>query len=324
MAETEESKLEYANLKGTDDELKRQRTGSMPTDILTLNDEERGITPEDSDDVKWNYIEGARCHHLILSGVVSGLEKQLTPDPVVAVDYKGIRIAIPGRQMFVDSWPEDEVAPRKFLIRLGRILGATVDFMLFGVDIRDRAAVASRKAALLQRQSMFYDTGRVKPNVRVAARVIGVGGDGIMIEALGVDTVIPINELSWKWFADVNELYSTGDLVVARILDVAQDTEDGTYSVKASIKQATSNPDSHALRRLNIDSTYFGTVTGVHDRLIFVRLRCGVNAKTKLYYSKEIPAKYDTVCFRVRGLSEEFGVAYGTITRIVKRHKCER
>ena len=28
-------------------------------DILTINDQERGITPSDSDDVKWNYISGA-------------------------------------------------------------------------------------------------------------------------------------------------------------------------------------------------------------------------------------------------------------------------
>jgi len=289
-------------------------------DLLTINDQERGVAPEDSDDVKWNYIAGAYARRLVLTGVVSGLESLDSDNPICVVDYEGIRVLIPGRQMFMDEWPEGERIPQSFRIRLGRILGATVDFILVGVDVRNRAAVASRRAAMLQRQAKYYATGRIKPGIRVACRVIAVGGNRVTLEAVGVDCEVNANALSWEWFPDVTDLFSTEDLVVAKVMDVAKDENTGHYSVKLSVKAATENPDLPSLRKLVPGSNYYGVVTGVHDKLIFVRLQAGANAKTKLFRTREIPSKLDTVSFQVRGIDEDTGVALGLITRIIRRH----
>ena len=289
-------------------------------DILTINDQERGITPGDSDDVKWNYITGAYSRREILTGIVSGLESLETAHPICVVDFEGVRILIPGRQMFMDEWPANERMPREFLMRFNRILGATVDFIVVGVDSRNHAAVASRKAALQQRQAKYYATGRVKPGIRIACRVIGVGNNRITVEAVGVDTTIYAHALSWEWFPDVTDLYSTEDLVVARVLAVDMDEETGEYAVRLSVKAATENPDLPNLRKLVPGSNYYGVVTGVRDQLIFVRLQMGVNAKTKLFHTKQMPSKLDTVSFQVRDIDEENGVAFGLITRIIRRH----
>ena len=289
-------------------------------DILTINDQERGITPGDSDDVKWNYITGAYSRREILTGIVSGLESLETAHPICVVDFEGVRILIPGRQMFMDEWPANERMPREFLMRFNRILGATIDFIVVGVDSRNHAAVASRKAALQQRQAKYYATGRVKPGIRIACRVIGVGNNRITVEAVGVDTTIYANALSWEWFPDVTDLYSTEDLVVARVLAVDKDEETGEDAVRLSVKAATENPDLPNLRKLVPGSNYYGVVTGVRDQLIFVRLQMGVNAKTKLFHTKQMPSKLDTVSFQVRDIDEENGVAFGLITRIIRRH----
>ena len=289
-------------------------------DILTINDQERGITPGDSDDVKWNYITGAYSRREILTGIVSGLESLETAHPICVVDFEGVRILIPGRQMFMDEWPANERMPREFLMRFNRILGATVDFIVVGVDSRNHAAVASRKAALQQRQAKYYATGRVKPGIRIACRVIGVGNNRITVEAVGVDTTIYANALSWEGCPDVTDLYSTEDLVVARVLAVDKDEETGEYAVRLSVKAATENPDLPNLRKLVPGSNYYGVVTGVRDQLIFVRLQMGVNAKTKLFHTKQMPSKLDTVSFQVRDIDEENGVAFGLITRIIRRH----
>lgn len=289
-------------------------------DLLTINDQERGITPEDSDDVKWNYLSGAYVRKLILTGVVSGIESLDTPNPVCAIDFEGVRILIPGHEMFVDDWPAGEQTPRDFKIRLNHILGATVDFVLEGVDIRNRAAVASRRAAMLRHQAKYYATGRVKSGIRVACRVIGVGNNRITVEAVGVDCEISAAQLSWEWFPDVADIFSTEDLVVAKVLAVDRDETTGHYKVRLSVKAATENPDLPALRKLVPGSIYYGVVTGVHERLIFVRLQAGVNAKTKLYHTRQIPSKFDTVSFQVRNVDEDTGVAFGLITRIIRRH----
>lgn len=140
------------------------------------------------------------------------------------------------------------------------------------------------------------------------------------VEACGVDTEIYARNVSWEWFSDIADLHSTGDLVVARVMDVSYNEERDVYSVNLSIKEASENPDRAALEKITPNSNYFGVVTGVKDRVFFVRLQVGVNAKTKLYRSIDMPSRLDTVSFRVTGVDEENGIALGFITRIIKRH----
>ena len=220
----------------------------------------------------------------------------------------------------MDSWPEGTAPPIRYQIRLNRMLGATIDIMLAGVDFINRAAVGSRRAALKQRQARYYATERVQVGSRVACRVIGVGNNRITVEAIGVDSEIPASNLAWQWFSDVSDLYAAGDLVVAKVMEINRDEETGAYSVALSVKAASENPDLPALKKLVPGSNYYGVVTGVRERVIFIRLQTGVNAKTMTYRTKEIPAKLDTVSFLVRSVDMEHGMAFGLVTRIIKKH----
>ena len=290
-------------------------------DLLELNDQERGVTREDSEDAKWGYLAGAARRQQILTGIVS-TDISLTENgmPVVPIDFEGLCVKIPVREMVLSEWPDDAPIPKDVRIQIGRMLGATIDFIPAGVDIKNRAAIGSRKAAMLQRQKRYYASGRVKPGILMACRVLAVGNNTMTVEACGVDTEIYARNVSWQWFSDITDLYATGDLVVARVMDVGYNPECEVYSVSLSIKEASENPDRAALEKIVPNSNYFGVVTGVKDRVFFVRLQAGVNAKTKLYRSIDMPSRLDTVSFRVTGVDEESGIALGFITRIIKRH----
>mgnify|MGYP000808368698 FL=1 len=126
-----------------------RRQGS--DDLLELNDLERGVTREDSEDAKWGYLAGAARRQQILTGIVSsGIIQTENGLPVCPVDFEGLRILIPIREMVLTEWPEEDPIPRSVRIQIGRMLGATIDFIPAAVDIRNRAAVGSRKAAMLQ------------------------------------------------------------------------------------------------------------------------------------------------------------------------------
>ena len=290
-------------------------------DLLELNDQERGVTREDSEDAKWGYLAGAARRQQILTGIVS-TDISLTENgiPVVPVDFEGLCVKIPVKEMVLSEWPDDAPIPKDVRIQIGRMLGATIDFIPAGVDIKNRAAIGSRKAAMLQRQKRYYASGRVKPGILMACRVLAVGNNTMTVEACGVDTDIYARNVSWQWFSDITDLYATGDLVVARVMDVSYNPEREIYSVSLSIKEASENPDRAALEKIVPNSNYFGVVTGVKDRVFFVRLQVGVNAKTKLFRSIDMPSRLDTVSFRVTGVDEESGIALGFITRIIKRH----
>ena len=290
-------------------------------DLLELNDQERGVTREDSEDAKWGYLAGAaRCQQILTGIVSSDISPTENGMPVVPVDFEGLCVKIPVREMVLNEWADDAPIPRDVRIQIGRMLGATIDFIPAAVDIKNRAAVGSRKAAMLQRQKRYYASGRVKPGILMACRVLAVGNNTMTVEACGVDTEIYARNVSWQWFSDITDLYATGDLVVARVMDVSHNPDRDTYSVSLSIKEASENPDRAALEKIVPNSNYFGVVTGVKDRVFFVRLQAGVNAKTKLYRSIDMPSRLDTVSFRVTGVDEESGIALGFITRIIKRH----
>ncbi len=298
----------------------RQSTRVYDENILTLNDEERGFTAQESEELKWSYLVSAYYRRHILSGVVSGVEALKTNAPLCIVDYEGVRVAIPGHEMFMDDWPANQVTPVEFQSRLNDMLGATVEFMLRGVDIKNRVAGGSRRDAMKVRQQMYYASGRVKEGILIACRVIRASGKFLTVEALGVDTMIQASDASWKWFNDISKLRNPGDLVVARVMALETDPETGEPKLRLSIKAADNeNPDRAALQKLTIGSVYFGVVTGVVDRLIFIRLQSGVNAKTMSYRSEEMPSKNDTVSFLVKSVDLDQCMAFGTVTRIIKR-----
>ena len=274
-----------------------------------------------SEEAKWGYLAGAVRRQQILTGIVSaGMTYTENGMPIVPIDFEGLCVKIPVREMTLIEWPEDEPIPRSVRVQIGRMLGATIDFIPAGVDFKERVAIGSRKAAMLQRQKRYYASGRVKPGILMACRVLTVGNNTMMVEACGVDTEIYARNVSWEWFSDIADLHSTGDLVVARVLDVTYNEQRDTYAVNLSIKDASENPDRAALEKIVPNSNYFGVVTGVKDRVFFVRLQAGVNAKTKLYRSIDMPSRLDTVSFRVTRVDEENGIALGFITRIIKRH----
>ena len=78
-----------SNQDGQDPSEQRRNPRPRSQNILELSDQERGFTPQDSDDVKWNYLNGAIHRHLVLTGVVSGVENAEGINPICVVDYEG-------------------------------------------------------------------------------------------------------------------------------------------------------------------------------------------------------------------------------------------
>ena len=98
-----------------------RRQGSE--DLLELNDLERGVTREDSEEAKWGYLAGAVRRQQILTGIVSaGMTYTENGMPIVPIDFEGLCVKIPVREMTLIEWPEDEPIPRSVRVQIGRML----------------------------------------------------------------------------------------------------------------------------------------------------------------------------------------------------------
>lgn len=285
---------------------------------------EAAASTDNQASVKWLYLAGAFASHEVLSGTVCGFEEIDGRNPLCIVEYEGARIIVPASEMFMDGLQEGCAPSPEMLRRIKRLLGAKIRFVLLGIDRENEAAVGSRREAMLKLQSKYYKTGRVRPGALITCSVISVGNNSVIVDALGVDSMIPASRLTWEWYSDISEIFAPGDEVIAKVLETLTDPDTGRYRVRLSAKAAAPNPDLPSLRKLVPGCNYYATVTGYDKRMVFLRLQVGANAISNVWMSKDIPARSDTVCFQLTAVDETKGIAHGVITRIIRKNSRER
>ncbi|MEA4845761.1 MAG: S1 RNA-binding domain-containing protein [Clostridiaceae bacterium] len=298
--------------------------------VLTIESHAEVETQAEQEDVIWHEIHNAYRTRRILTGQLGGIEQTDAGKTVAIVDYKGFRIVIPMKEMMINLGRSPsgqeyvELMLRQNKI-LGNMLGAEIDFIVKGIDVKTRSVVASRQEAMLKKRQLFYmgtDASgmyRIYENRIVQARVIAVAEKVIRIEAFGAECSIMARDLAWDWIGDAHERFSVGDQVLVRILSVRRDSLED-IAIKADIKSVSQNTNRNNLKNCRIQSKYAGKVTDVHKGVVYIRLVNGVNAIAHSCYDYRTPGKKDDVSFAVTKLDEERGVAVGIITRIIKQH----
>lgn len=108
------------------------------------------------------------------------------------------------------------------------------------------------------------------------ARVVSAIRAGIFIDLFGVESYIPLKELSYQRWMDAAAHFQPGQRILVKVLDVDRSDRDHVR-VSASVKQAGENPYEKALRRYSVGNRYVGTVSMVDVNGVFVALDGGID-----------------------------------------------
>lgn len=299
-------------------------------DVLAIDVREDISSADDTEDAAWNEIYNAYHTRRFLTGTLSGVEDTETNKTIAVLDYKGLRVIVPMREMMLrlERVPTGgEYAPmmKRQAQVLSTMLGAELDFVVKGLDSKARAVVASRREAMLRKRQTFYmETNSAGvPRVcvgRVAqARVVAVAEKVVRVEVFGVECPILARDLSWDWIGDARERFSVGDKILVRIQEVnVTSLEDIT--IQADVRSVSNTTSRDRLKLCRVEGKYAGTVTDVRRGVVYIRLNNGVNAVAHTCYDYRMPGKKDTVSFAVTKLDTESGIAIGIITRIIKQN----
>ncbi len=298
--------------------------------ILTLEVDGDVTTESHEMDVVWHEILTSYKNRRILTGMLGGVEETENGKTLAVVDYKGVRVVIPLKEMLVKLEKNLKGTEYSEMIRrqnklLSNMLGCEIDFIVKGVESKTRTVVASRKEAMLRKRQTFYmntdaaGNHRIFEGRKVQARVIAVAEKAIRIEAFGVECSIMARDLSWDWIGDANERFFVGDQILVRILEVKRDNIED-ISIKADVKSISENTNRTYLKQCRVQSKYAGKVTDVHKGVVYVRLNNGANAIAHTCLDRRTPGKKDDVSFAVTHIDEDRGVAVGIITRIIKQN----
>jgi len=310
---------------------RRQREPSQSADtVLTLESGAKIETVRDRENAIWHELKNSQITGSHLTGTLGKVERLENGVIITVVDYKGQRIAIPLREMELNlhrpaGQSDDEYTERSMRV-LNRMMGADIDFVVRGITDtgEERAAVASRRAAMFRLRKRYYLTmssgkAQVYPGRIVQARIVAVSRLAIRVEIFGVETSIRSSDLSWGYITDCRDSYFVGDCVQVRIIDIEGDTPD-ELRVKADIKSLTENTTHKKLLALKPQTNCIGNVTDVSGGIVFVNLVDGIRAIAHKCFDRRKPGRGDDVLFVVTRIDEDRSVAVGIISRIIKRN----
>lgn len=259
----------------------------------------------------------------ILTGTIQGVESTSdNPPNSLAVIYHGnFKVIIPAEEAVL---PPDDFRGRSpsevMHYLLTKRLGAEVDYIIKGIDVNAGVAVASRLEAMRSKRRQYYfGTDRDGNNllysgVCAEARVVSVIRAGIFVDLCGLETYIPLRELSYQRMMDAANQYRPGQRILVKILDIDRSDRDN-IRVVASVKQAGENPYEKALRRYSIGDCYVGTVSMVDTTGVFVALDGGIDCLCS-YPKRGRPPRGARVTVRILGINFETNRIWGAITHI--------
>ena len=281
------------------------------------------------EDLIWHEITNAYRTRRILTGMLGGIEKLEGGATITIVYYKNFRVVIPITEMMINLVEDETHNYGELSLRQNKIvntmLGCEIDFIIKGLDSKERSIVASRKDAMLKKRQIFYfdqdssGTPKVYPDRVVQARVISVAEKVVRAEIFGVETSIPARDLSFDWLGDARERFHVGDHILIRIQEVkAEDPEH--ISVRADVKSVEGDTSKANLALCKVQGKYAGTVEDIHNGTVFIRLQIGVNAIAHTCYDSRTVGKKDEVSFVVTHIDFERNVALGIITRIIRQN----
>ena len=301
----------------------RRRISPRPDPVVSI-DAHLGVET-DADkarDALLDLVESMKTRR-ILTGTIQGVERPAdNPARSIAVLYHGdFKIMIPAEEAveppenFRGRMPEDVLH-----YMLTKRLGAEVDYIVKGIDGQAGIAAASRLEAMAaKRREYYFGTDRDGNNllyegICAEGRVVSVIRAGIFVDLFGVETYIPLRELSYQRMMDASTAFQPGQRILVKILAI--DRSDRAHiRVSASVKQAGKNPYEMALRRYSVGNRYVGTVSMVDTTGVFVAMDGGIDCLCS-YPKRGRPPRGSRVTVRILGINHESNRIWGAITHI--------
>lgn len=301
----------------------RRRSAARPVSVLSIDE---GRTVETEEDKARNdlldLVESQKTGR-ILTGTLQGVERAVnSKTSSMAVIYHGsFKVIIPAEEAVV---PPEETRGRSMdetlNYMLTKRLGAEVDYIVKGIDPQSSLVVGSRLEAMAAKRKEYYfgtdrdGNHRIYSGVCAEARIVSVIRAGIFVDLFGLETYIPLRELSYQRWMDAGLYFQAGQRVLVKVLEVERSGRD-TVRVTASVKQAGENPYEKALRMYSVDSCYVGTVSMVDMNGVFVALDGGIDCLCS-YPKRGRPPRGARVTVRILGINHESNRIWGAITHI--------
>ena len=222
----------------------------------------------------WKELEKAKDADETILGTVAGVVKG-----GVLVDISGVRGFVPTSQLRVKE-TELEVGS-KIELKILTLDSQQNNFILSNKKVYDDTAVEARKTVFSQ----------IEPGQVVKGDVVRITDFGAFIDIGGIDGLLPLSQLSWRWIDHPTDILKVGDKIDVEVISVDNDKQ----RVSLSLKNLEPDPWVEAEKNIKEGDKVEGTITRIKHFGAFVEVFPGVEALLPHNEVVEIQNKKDCI-----------------------------
>lgn len=271
----------------------------------------------------WKEIYASYQSDKILTGSIDGIEPVESKNGqivncAIVFFMEEVKILIPIKDLNLLNIEDKQKAfgesfnPLKLV---NGMIGATIDFVVNEIDQTNNLAKASRTKAMGIRKHLEFAKHSV--GEKILARVTSVGNGFAILETYGVETKVPVKNLSTEYVPDLKSILNVGENIEVYIKEINQ--IDGTITVSAINEDY--DPFESNIHNYKKSSQYRGTVVNIQPFGIFVKLPIGgITALCPIPEWKECDVKIGSiVSIRISGIRYNEKKVDGNLMRIIKK-----
>ena len=205
----------------------------------------------------WKELEKVKAADETILGTVAGIVKG-----GVLVEVSGVRGFVPSSQLRVKE-TELEVGS-KIELKILTLDAQQNNFILSNKKVYDDSAVEARKNVFSQ----------IEPGQIVKGDVVRITDFGAFIDLGGIDGLLPLSQLSWRWIDHPTDILKVGDKIDVEVIAVDHDKQ----RVSLSLKNLEPDPWVEAEKQIKEGDKVEGTITRIKHFGAFVEVFPGVEA----------------------------------------------
>ena len=242
-----------------------------PEDVLELNGEYEFLIIQDCDENGRFILSYKKVH---LAHTWAELEKIKEADETIAavvtqIVKGGVVVDISGVQGFI---PQGQLCARETICNPGD----TIEVKILTLDRAQHNLILSNKKVFETnmaetRKNVF---SQVEVGQIVKGEVVRITDFGAFVNVGGVDCLLPLSQISWKWVEHPTDLLKVGQEINVEIIDVDYNKQ----RISLSLKNTEPDPWIKAENELKEGDIKEGIITRIKPFGAFVELLPGVEA----------------------------------------------
>ena len=242
-----------------------------PEDVLELNGEYEFLIIQDCDENGRFILSYKKVH---LAHTWAELEKIKEADETIAavvtqIVKGGVVVDISGVQGFI---PQGQLCARETICNPGdkiEVKILTLDKSQHNLILSNKKVFETNMAETRKNVFSQVEVGQV-----VKGEVVRITDFGAFVNVGGVDCLLPLSQISWKWVEHPTDLLKVGQEINVEIIDIDHDKQ----RISLSLKNTEPDPWIRAEEELKEGDVKEGIITRIKPFGAFVEVLPGVEA----------------------------------------------